>query len=66
MGGRLFFSDPEVKAYSYLSHRIVSKNRFDEILTNAKSTKWPNSPSNNGNISWSTWEKDISIILEGE
>jgi len=63
---KLLFSGPEVKAYSHLSSRIIAVERFDEIVKAAKSTGWPDSPSNTGAISWKTWEEDLRGVFQDE
>lgn len=62
----LLFSGNTAKIYGYPTHRIVSDEQFKEVLLGAKLTKWPDSPSNNGTLSWKTWKEDIRETLKGK
>lgn len=56
---RLIYSGKSVKIYGLPSHRISLESRFKEILKLAIETSWPNSPHENGSLTWSTWGKDL-------
>lgn len=60
----LLFSGRIIKVYVYPAHRGVSDKKFNEILSHAKSTSWPDSPANNGVLSWKTWKKDLTNSLK--
>ena len=62
----LLISGNSARVYGYPSHRIGSDERFKEILSHAKSTKWPDSPANKGTLSWREWKEDIKKIMKGE
>ncbi len=62
----LLFPGKSARIYGYPGHRIVSDERFTQIILHAKSTKWPESPANKSALSWGTWKEDIRGILKGE
>ncbi len=55
----LIFSTPEIKVYGSAGHKIIDQKTFNGLISKAKSTKWPESPSNDGKLSWDNWETAI-------
>jgi hypothetical protein len=58
------FSSEYGEIYGKQGHLITSKEKTEEILSQAKSTAWPDSPHNGKQLSWSTWEKDLKQGLK--
>ncbi|TFG37414.1 MAG: hypothetical protein E4H46_01790 [Desulfobacterales bacterium] len=49
--------------FGHPTHRITSESKFKEILSQAKATGWPDSPHNEGKLSWSTWKSDLNMAI---
>lgn len=62
------FSNSEVKVYAFPSHRLESREAFDQKLSSLlpvlAATSWPDSPARTGILSWSTWKEDIKKALQ--
>jgi len=43
------------------THLITSESKFKELLSQAKSTNWIESPHNARKLSWPTWEADLNM-----
>ena len=59
----LIFSGKIVKVYGLPSHRIQFPEKFNDILSRAKSTSWPDSPANNGRLSWEHGRKILERLF---
>lgn len=56
----LVFSSKAVRVYGRPSHRIVTQQRFEELLRQAAATDWPRSPHQRKTpLSWAAWKSDV-------
>lgn len=60
----LVYSSQVGRVYGRQSHRLHEPERFDAVLSQARSTNWPESPSRPGNpLSWTSWKDDLRKAL---
>ncbi len=53
----------DVRVFAMASHTVVDQLRFEQILTGAIETNWPDSPDRTGDLSWPTWSADLRRAL---
>lgn len=57
------FESNSTSIFAHPTHRITDESKFKELLNQAKTTSWPESPHNGGKISWTAWEADLAKAL---
>ena len=52
------------KVYGKTAHRLKDEKQFRELLKNVTEICWPDSPHNNGKVSWQSWQEDMKKKLQ--
>jgi hypothetical protein len=58
------FESKTGKVYGQTAHRLKDEKQFKELLKTVTEISWPDSPYNNGMVSWKSWQEEIKKKLQ--